>query len=43
MWLKPYERSADTAKAMSEYLSWEVDLLARIDRDGSASFARSRA
>jgi rhodanese-related sulfurtransferase len=43
MWLKPYERSADTAKAMSDYLSWEVDLLARIERDGSASFARSRA
>jgi rhodanese-related sulfurtransferase len=43
MWLKPYERSADTAKAMSDYLSWEVDLLARIERDGSASFARSRS
>jgi rhodanese-related sulfurtransferase len=42
MWLKPYERSADTAKAMSEYLSWEVDLLSRIERDGSASFARSQ-
>ena len=41
MWLKPYERPNDTTKAMSEYLSWEVDLLARIDRDGSASFARS--
>jgi hypothetical protein len=41
MWLKPYERPNDTAKAMSEYLSWEVDLLARIERDGSASFARS--
>jgi rhodanese-related sulfurtransferase len=43
MWLKPYERSTDTAKAMSDYLSWEVDLLARIERDGSASFARSRS
>jgi rhodanese-related sulfurtransferase len=43
MWLKPYERSADTAKAMSDYLSWEVDLLARIERDGSASFAKSRS
>jgi hypothetical protein len=42
MWLKPYERPNDTAKAMSEYLSWEVGLLARIERDGSASFARSR-
>jgi rhodanese-related sulfurtransferase len=38
-WLKPYERSKDTTKAMQEYLSWEVDLLARIERDGSARFA----
>jgi len=33
VWLKPYERSKDTTKAMQEYLSWEVDLLARIERD----------
>ena len=37
-WLKPYERSKDTTKAMQDYLSWEVDLLARIARDGSARF-----
>jgi hypothetical protein len=41
-WLKPYERSKDTTKAMREYLSWEVDLLARIERDGTASFIHSR-
>ncbi len=28
VWLKPYERAGDTKGAMSEYLSWEVDLLA---------------
>jgi rhodanese-related sulfurtransferase len=39
-WLKPYERSKDTTKAMQDYLSWEVDLLARIARDGSARFAQ---
>jgi len=39
-WLKPYERPNDTTKAMSEYLSWEVDLLARIDRDGTTNFIR---
>ena len=39
-WLKPYERSKDTTKAMQDYLSWEVDLLARIVRDGSARFAQ---
>jgi rhodanese-related sulfurtransferase len=42
-WLKPYERPADTTKAMSEYLSWEVDLLARIARDGTTNFAQFRA
>jgi rhodanese-related sulfurtransferase len=43
-WLKPYERPNDTTKAMSEYLSWEVDLLARIERDGSTNFVHpSRA
>ena len=40
IWLKPYERPNDTDKAMSEYLSWEVDLLARIERDGTIDFAR---
>jgi hypothetical protein len=38
LWLKPYERAKDTATAMREYLSWEVDLLARIERDGSVNF-----
>ena len=37
-WLKPYERSGDTKGAMSEYLSWETDLLPRIARDGTCNF-----
>jgi rhodanese-related sulfurtransferase len=37
-WPKPYERSGDTKGAMNEYLSWEVDLLPRIARDGTARF-----
>jgi len=37
-WLKPYERPHDKAAAMREYLSWEIDLPARIARDGSANF-----
>ncbi|MPZ58710.1 MAG: thiosulfate sulfurtransferase [Rhizobiales bacterium] len=41
-WLKPYERSGDTEKAMAEYLSWEVDLLPRIARDGTTNFAPFR-
>jgi hypothetical protein len=38
VWLKPYERGGDTSAAMSEYLSWETDLLARIERDGTCRF-----
>ena len=38
-WLKPYERSRDITKAMDEYLAWEVDLLPRIARDGTAHFS----
>ena len=37
-WLKPYERPSDRVAAMRDYLSWEVDLPARIARDGSANF-----
>ena len=42
-WLKPYERAKDTTQAMQDYLSWEVDLLARIERDGTARFAQARS
>ncbi len=38
-WRKPYERSGDTKAAMNEYLAWEIDLLPRIDRDGSMTFS----
>ena len=37
-WPKPYERTGDTKGAMNEYLSWEVDLLPRIERDGTCRF-----
>ena len=37
-WPKPYERTGDTKDAMNEYLSWEVDLLPRIERDGTTRF-----
>jgi rhodanese-related sulfurtransferase len=37
-WLKPYERPNETRAAMRDYLAWEIDLLARIGRDGSAHF-----
>ena len=38
-WPKPYERTGDTKDAMNEYLSWEVDLLPRIERDGTTRFS----
>ena len=38
VWLKPYERAGDPNDAMNEYLSWEVDLLERIARDGTCHF-----
>jgi rhodanese-related sulfurtransferase len=41
-WRKPYERSGDIKAAMQEYLTWEVDLLPRIKRDGSLRFERFR-
>jgi len=41
-WPKPYERTGDTKSAMNEYLSWEVDLLPRIERDGTCRFLNSR-
>jgi rhodanese-related sulfurtransferase len=41
-WRKPYERSGDTKAAMQDYLTWEIDLLSRIKRDGSLRFERFR-
>jgi rhodanese-related sulfurtransferase len=42
VWLKPYEQARDTEAAMNAYLSWEVDLLDRIEKDGTTHFLRSR-
>ena len=41
-WRKPYERSGDVTAAMKEYLAWEIDLLPRIERDGSVKFSSYR-
>ena len=37
-WLKPYERDSGNTAAMNEYLSWEIDLPQRIERDGTCRF-----
>jgi len=42
VWLKPYERPDDNEAAMNAYLSWELDLLERIKRDGSTRFLHAR-
>jgi rhodanese-related sulfurtransferase len=38
VWLKPYERPNDNEAAMNAYLSWEIDLIERIKRDGTTHF-----
>jgi rhodanese-related sulfurtransferase len=42
-WRKPYERTGNTEAAMREYLAWEIDLLPRVERDGSLHFTRYEA
>jgi len=41
VWLRPYEQQRAASAAMTEYLTWETDLLPRIDRDGTARFGGS--
>ena len=38
VWLRPYDREQGQEAAMKEYLSWEVDLVGQIERDGDARF-----
>ena len=42
VWLKPYEQLSDNEAAMNAYLSWEVDLLDRIKKDGTTHFLPAR-
>jgi rhodanese-related sulfurtransferase len=42
VWLKPYEQLNDHEAAMNAYLSWEIDLLDRIKRDGTTRFMSAR-
>jgi 3-mercaptopyruvate sulfurtransferase SseA len=36
--LRPYDRNEGVEAAMREYLSWEVDLVHQVERDGDARF-----
>jgi rhodanese-related sulfurtransferase len=37
-YLRPYDRNAGVEEAMNAYLSWEIDLVHEIERDGTVAF-----
>jgi rhodanese-related sulfurtransferase len=39
-YLRPYDRNSGIEEAMREYLSWEIDLVHEVERDGDAGFGR---
>jgi rhodanese-related sulfurtransferase/predicted metal-dependent enzyme (double-stranded beta helix superfamily) len=38
VWYRPYDRAADGAASMRDYLAWEIRLVEQIARDGDAQF-----
>jgi rhodanese-related sulfurtransferase len=38
VWYKPYEKGGSVEQAMRDYLTWEVNLVEQIKRDGDARF-----
>ena len=42
VWLRPYDRGTGVEDAMREYLTWEIDLVAQLARDGTARFGSFR-
>jgi rhodanese-related sulfurtransferase len=38
VWYRPYDRDTGIEEAMHQYLTWEVDLVGQIERDGDARF-----
>ncbi|MBI1776188.1 MAG: thiosulfate sulfurtransferase [Proteobacteria bacterium] len=40
VWYRPYDRAKGREQAMRDYLSWEVDLVQQIERDGDARFTQ---
>jgi len=43
VWTKPYHRDLGVEEAMRQYLAWEVNLVAQIERDGDAPFLAARS
>ena len=39
-YLRPYDRNSGVEAAMHAYLSWEIDLVREIERDGTVAFGR---
>ena len=39
-YLRPYDRNDGIEEAMREYLSWEIDLVHEVERDGDARFGQ---
>ncbi|MGE0713877.1 MAG: rhodanese-like domain-containing protein [Alphaproteobacteria bacterium] len=39
VWYRPYDRDTGIEEAMHQYLTWEVDLVGQVERDGDARFA----
>lgn len=39
-YLRPYDRNSGVEVAMHAYLSWEIDLVREIERDGTVAFGR---
>ncbi len=37
-YLRPYDRNSGVEEAMKAYLSWEIDLVREVERDGTATF-----
>jgi 3-mercaptopyruvate sulfurtransferase SseA len=37
-YLRPYDRNSGIEAAMHEYLSWEIDLVHEVERDGDSRF-----
>lgn len=40
VYLRPYDREQGVEQAMNEYLSWEIELVRQIERDGDANFLK---
>ena len=38
VFLRPYDRNCEIEAAMRDYLSWEIDLIGQIERDGTVAF-----